>query len=64
MLGASSLALRTAPASRLSRWLYPHAFAGFHLDEGFTVLTQRLWPARLPRPVRDHHATVNFVKEA
>ncbi len=40
--------LRQRPASVFSRWLYPRAFAGFHLDELFTRLTFRLWPAKLP----------------
>ncbi len=40
--------LRLKPDSRLAVWLYPHAFAGFHLDELVTRLTFRLWPAKLP----------------
>ena len=35
------------PQGRLSRWLHPRAFAGFHLDEIFTRITLRLWPAKL-----------------
>ena len=35
------------PQGRLSRWLHPRAFAGFHLDEIFTRLTLRLWPVPL-----------------
>ena len=35
------------PWGRLSRWLHPRAFAGFHLDEIFTRITLRLWPAPL-----------------
>ena len=35
------------PQGRLSRWLHPRAFAGFHLDEIFTRITLRLWPAPL-----------------
>jgi NAD(P)H-quinone oxidoreductase subunit 5 len=35
------------PQGRLSRWLHPRAFAGFHLDEMFTRLTLRLWPVRM-----------------
>jgi NAD(P)H-quinone oxidoreductase subunit 5 len=38
----------TRPAGRLSRALYPHAYAGFHLDERFTRLTFKLWPMRTP----------------
>jgi len=40
--------LRARPDSALSRWLYPRAFGGFQLDELFTRLTFRLWPATLP----------------
>lgn len=40
------------PAGRLSRALYPWAYAGFHLDERFTRLTLRLWPMRLPATYR------------
>lgn len=32
------------PDGALARWLHPLAFAGFHLDEGITRLTLRLWP--------------------
>lgn len=35
------------PASAFARALYPHAVAGFHLDELFTRLTFRLWPPAL-----------------
>jgi NAD(P)H-quinone oxidoreductase subunit 5 len=40
--------LRQRPDSALALWLYPRAFAGFHLDELFTRLTFQLWPAKLP----------------
>ena len=40
------------PQGALSRWLHPRAFAGFHLDEVVTHLTLRIWPARLPVPVK------------
>ncbi|MDX2050910.1 MAG: NADH-quinone oxidoreductase subunit L [Polyangiaceae bacterium] len=40
--------VRRRPESRFSLWLYPRAFAGFYLDELFTRLTFRLWPAKLP----------------
>lgn len=33
------------PDGKLSRWLHPQAFAGFHLDEAFTRLTWKVWPA-------------------
>jgi len=40
--------LRARPESAFARWLYPRAFGGFQLDELFTRLTFRLWPATLP----------------
>ncbi len=40
--------VRGQPQSHFARWLYPRAFAGFYLDERFTRLTFRLWPAKLP----------------
>ncbi len=40
--------LRARPDSAFARWLYPRAFGGFQLDELFTRLTFRLWPATLP----------------
>ena len=40
--------LRARPDSDVARWLYPRAFGGFQLDELFTRLTFRLWPAKLP----------------
>jgi len=41
-------AVRAWPQGRLARGLYPWLFAGIYLDEIFTRLTFRLWPARLP----------------
>ena len=41
-------AVRTRPQGALARRLYPALFAGLYLDEWFTRLTFRLWPARLP----------------
>ena len=41
-------AVRIWPRGALSRWLYPSLFAGLYLDELFTRLTFRLWPARVP----------------
>jgi len=38
------------PGDALAQRLYPLAFAGFYLDEHFTRLTFRLWPARVPQP--------------
>lgn len=36
------------PLGKLSTKLYPWAYAGFFLDERFTRLTFRVWPARVP----------------
>jgi NAD(P)H-quinone oxidoreductase subunit 5 len=41
-------AVRAWPQGWLARRLYPALFAGLYLDELFTRLTFRLWPARLP----------------
>jgi NAD(P)H-quinone oxidoreductase subunit 5 len=41
-------AVRAQPHSTLARGLYPWLFAGLYLDELFTRLTFRLWPARVP----------------
>ena len=41
-------AVRTRPDGTLARAIYPWLFAGLYLDELFTRLTFRLWPARLP----------------
>ena len=41
-------AVRSRPNGQLARGLYPWLFAGFYLDELFTRLTFRLWPARAP----------------
>ncbi len=38
------------PAGAVARALYPHAVAGFHLDELFTRLTFRVWPPVLTVP--------------
>ncbi len=44
--------VRARPDGALARGLYPWLFSGLYLDELFTRLTFRLWPARLPaRPV-------------
>ena len=45
-------AVRARPQGTLARKLYPWLFAGLYLDELFTRLTFRLWPARVPaKPV-------------
>jgi len=41
-------AVRVHPQGQLARSLYPWLFAGLYLDELFTRLTFRLWPARVP----------------
>ena len=40
--------VRVQPQGTLARRLYPWLFAGLYLDELFTRLTFRLWPARAP----------------
>ncbi len=53
--------IRAYPEGRLSQWLYPHLFAGLYLDELFTRLTFRVWPAKLSsREARSLSATVNL----
>ncbi|MEZ5572742.1 MAG: NADH-quinone oxidoreductase subunit L [Halioglobus sp.] len=39
--------LRCHPQGRLANALYPWAYCGFYLDETFTRLTFKLWPAKL-----------------
>jgi len=52
--------IRAYPEGRLSQRLYPHLFAGLYLDELFTRLTFRVWPARLVSlDARTRSATVN-----
>ena len=41
-------AVRAQPQGALARSLYPWLFAGLYLDELFTRLTFRLWPAQVP----------------
>ena len=41
-------AVRARPQGALARGLYPWLFAGLYLDELFTRLTFRLWPAHEP----------------
>ncbi len=41
-------AVRIWPNGALANRLYPSLFAGLYLDELFTRLTFRLWPARVP----------------
>jgi len=48
-----SSTLVACPRGRLARWLQPHLFAGLYLDELFTRMTFRIWPARSPRGTRN-----------
>ncbi len=48
LLFAVQGAVRAWPRGVVARKLYPWLFAGLYLDELFTRLTFRLWPARLP----------------
>jgi len=48
LLFALQLAIETRPDGRLARAIYPPLFAGLYLDELFTRLTFRVWPATLP----------------
>jgi NAD(P)H-quinone oxidoreductase subunit 5 len=48
LLFAVQGAVRVRPRGALARALYPWLFSGLYLDELFTRLTFRLWPARLP----------------
>jgi NAD(P)H-quinone oxidoreductase subunit 5 len=48
LLLAVQVMLETRPNGRLARAVYPPLFAGLYLDEIFTRLTFRIWPARLP----------------
>ncbi len=48
LLFAVQGAVRARPQGAVARWLYPRLFAGLYLDELFTRLTFRLWPARVP----------------
>jgi len=48
-------AVRARPQGALSRKLYPWLFAGLYLDEVFTRLTFRVWPARLPAKAAAPH---------
>lgn len=42
--------LSARPHGTLARRLHPPLFAGLYLDEIFTRITFRVWPARLPAP--------------
>lgn len=47
ILYSLQLWLRRYPQGRLANILYPWAYCGFYLDESFTRLTFKFWPARL-----------------
>jgi NAD(P)H-quinone oxidoreductase subunit 5 len=55
LLFALQSVMSAFPHGRVARALYPRLFAGLHLDELFTRLTFRVWPARLP--ARDRPAS-------
>ncbi len=46
-LYATQVWIRRHPHGRVAETLYPWAYCGFYLDETFTRLTFKLWPARL-----------------
>ena len=48
LLFVISAAMDAHPTGCVARALYPRLFAGLFLDEIFTRLTFRIWPARLP----------------
>ncbi|MFO0905546.1 MAG: NADH-quinone oxidoreductase subunit L [Pirellulales bacterium] len=48
LLFVIQVVLETRPHGRLALALYPPLFAGLYLDELFTRLTFRVWPAKLP----------------
>ena len=48
LLFAVQGAVKARPQGAMARRLYPWLFAGLYLDELFTRLTFRLWPARAP----------------
>ena len=48
VLFAVQASVRIWPHGALARQMYPWLFAGLYLDELFTRLTFRVWPARLP----------------
>jgi len=50
LLFAVQATVRIRPHGALVRRLYPWLFAGLFLDELFTRLTFRIWPARRPAP--------------
>lgn len=50
-LFATQSLIRARPQGAVAQRLYPWFYAGLHLDELFTRLTFRVWPARL-RPAR------------
>ena len=51
LLFALQSLIRAKPHGRVASGLYPWFYAGLYLDEWFTRITFRLWPARLSSPV-------------
>lgn len=63
-LFAFQVAIIERPHDAILRAVYPHAVAGFHLDDLFTRLTFRLWPPRLtPLRPESRMATPTLVIE-
>lgn len=54
--------LQAFPYGRFSNLLYPWVYAGFFLDERFTRLTFRLWPARMPASADAIHQNEQTLK--
>lgn len=50
LLFALQTLIRARPHGRVASGLYPWFYAGLYLDEWFTRITFRLWPARLSSP--------------
>jgi NAD(P)H-quinone oxidoreductase subunit 5 len=46
--------IRLRPHGAVARRLYPWFYAGLYLDEWFTRMTFRIWPAKLPRTALPH----------
>ena len=51
LLFAMQSLIRARPHGRMASGLYPWFYAGLYLDEWFTRITFRLWPARLSSPI-------------
>jgi NAD(P)H-quinone oxidoreductase subunit 5 len=47
LLFLAQIVLLSQPQGRFAQACYPWAYNGFYLDETFTRVTFRIWPARL-----------------